>query len=51
MLLETNDPFLFTINTECIQNIINSVDKNDLVSTLLNKGFNELIENERAEYL
>lgn len=41
----------FTLNTEDIQNLINTEVKNDMAKTILTKVFNELMENERDEYL
>lgn len=41
----------FTLNTEDIQNLINSEVKNDMANAILTKVFNELMEKERDEYL
>lgn len=41
----------FILNTEDIQNLINSEVKNDMSKTILTKVFNELTEKERDEYL
>lgn len=40
----TNDPITFTLNTEDIQNIINSEVKYDMSRTILTKVFNELMK-------
>ena len=41
----------FTLNTEDIQNLINTEVKNDIARNILTKVFNELMEKERDEYL
>ena len=41
----------FTLNTEDIQNLINTEVKSDIAKNILTKVFNELMEKERDEYL
>lgn len=41
----------FTLNIEDIKKLINAEVKNDMARTIIAKVFNELMENEREEYL